>query len=341
MEAAQNLPNDVTEVHTLVSNNNGAADDDDDGSESDFFDCGYANELDGVMPLDIEDSDSNIPNSDNNRRTDDSDSDDIGNSMEGSVSSTIPDLDNSNSDVDNSMEGSISPPPGIIQRILILFFRMQFHFNITNRAANAILSLISFVLCIVKHPLSTIFPKTVRTALSASGIHNSIPKKMYAVCPREKCNALYTIDGRERCSNVIYGKVCGAELGYERHLSHGKVRWTPFKKFQFIHPSAWLKHMFQSHEFVRLINLWRSLCDHKYIDDLYDGRIWKDMEAQGFFKDNNNLGLMLNVDWFKPMKRSEYKVAAIMLTILNLPREERFKKKWTIIAGMFCCCWHM
>ena len=46
------------------------------------------------------------------------------------------------------------------------------------------------------------------------------------------------------------------------------------------------------------------------------------------------LGLMLNVDWFRPFKHSEYKVAAIMLTILNLPREERFKKKWTILVGM-------
>ncbi len=42
---------------------------------------------------------------------------------------------------------------------------------------------------------------------------------------------------------------------------------------------------------------------------------------------------MLDVDWFTPFKRSEYKVGAIMLTVLNLPREERYKKKWTIIAG--------
>ena len=48
-----------------------------------------------------------------------------------------------------------------------------------------------------------------------------------------------------------------------------------------------------------------------------------------------NLALMLNVDWFRPFKRSEYKVAAIMMTVLNLPLEERYKKKWTIIAGIY------
>ena len=45
---------------------------------------------------------------------------------------------------------------------------------------------------------------------------------------------------------------------------------------------------------------------------------------------------MLNVDWFRPFKRSNYKVAAIMLTVLNLPREERSKKRWTIILQCIC-----
>ena len=61
--------------------------------------------------------------------------------------------------------------------------------------------------------------------------------------------------------------------------------------------------------------------------------IWKEFESSGFFSSLYNFGLMLNVDWFRPFKRSEYKVAAIMLTVLDLPREERFKKQWTILAG--------
>ena len=53
-----------------------------------------------------------------------------------------------------------------------------------------------------------------------------------------------------------------------------------------------------------------------------------------FLNNKNNLGLLINVDWFKPFKRSEYKVAALMLTVLNLPRQERFRKKWTMIVGI-------
>lgn len=69
------------------------------------------------------------------------------------------------------------------------------------------------------------------------------------------------------------------------------------------------------------------------IEDVQDGKIWKEFIDSNFFNSKYHVGLMLNVDWFCPFKRSKYKIAAIMLTVLNLPREERFKKRWTIIAG--------
>ncbi len=71
-----------------------------------------------------------------------------------------------------------------------------------------------------------------------------------------------------------------------------------------------------------------------FVEDVYDGRVWKEFSSCNFFSTKYNLGLALSTDWFKPFKRSEYKVAAIMLSILNLPREVRYKKKWTIIAGI-------
>ncbi len=49
------------------------------------------------------------------------------------------------------------------------------------------------------------------------------------------------------------------------------------------------------------------------------------VEEDSFFDSIYNVGLMMNADWFKPFKRSEYKVAAIMLTVLNSPRKEQFK----------------
>jgi hypothetical protein len=43
---------------------------------------------------------------------------------------------------------------------------------------------------------------------------------------------------------------------------------------------------------------------------------------------------MLNVDWFQPFKYTNYSVGAIYLTILNLPRHERFKKVNVILVGL-------
>ena len=91
--------------------------------------------------------------------------------------------------------------------------------------------------------------------------------------------------------------------------------------------------MFASEEFNRMIVKWFENTPSDVMCDVLDGRLWKTLTSQGYFKSKYDIVLMMNVDWYRPFKRSEYKVAAIMMTILNLPREERFKKKWTIIAG--------
>ena len=72
---------------------------------------------------------------------------------------------------------------------------------------------------------------------------------------------------------------------------------------------------------------------------MHDGNIWKTFvidqsTSEPFFLTSNNIGLLLNIDWFKPVKRSEYKVSAIMISVLNLPRQERCKTKWTMIVGV-------
>ena len=51
------------------------------------------------------------------------------------------------------------------------------------------------------------------------------------------------------------------------------------------------------------------------IEDVQDGEIWKEFAKSNYFDSKYNLALMLNVDWFRPFKRSNYKVAAIMLTV--------------------------
>ena len=66
-----------------------------------------------------------------------------------------------------------------------------------------------------------------------------------------------------------------------------------------------------------------------YSNDVWDGRIWKSFNRDNcencFFKNIHNVAFIMNVDWFKPFKHSEYKVGGIYLNILNLPRTQRYK----------------
>ena len=48
-------------------------------------------------------------------------------------------------------------------------------------------------------------------------------------------------------------------------------------------------------------------------------------------KGSHNIGLILNVNYFKPFDRTEYKVSALMMIVINLPRSERFKKRQTMV----------
>ena len=46
-----------------------------------------------------------------------------------------------------------------------------------------------------------------------------------------------------------------------------------------------------------------------------------------------NLGLILNVDWFKPYEHTQYSISVIRLVMLNLPRAERYRLENVFIVG--------
>ncbi len=49
---------------------------------------------------------------------------------------------------------------------------------------------------------------------------------------------------------------------------------------------------------------------------------------------SNNVGIMLNLDWFIPYKHASYSIGAIYAVCLNLPRTERFKEENVIHLGI-------
>ena len=72
---------------------------------------------------------------------------------------------------------------------------------------------------------------------------------------------------------------------------------------------------------------------------MWDGRVWQSFGVDNgydcsFFKNEHNIALIINVDWFKPFKHYDYKVGGIYMNVLNLPRRGRYKRKWTMLIGL-------
>lgn len=80
------------------------------------------------------------------------------------------------------------------------------------------------------------------------------------------------------------------------------------------------------------------------LTDIYSGKLWKDFikyDGKDFLNLPRNYGLMLNFDFFQPMKhRKDYSVGVLYLVILNLPRSERFKWENVIVVGIIPAMGH-
>ena len=85
---------------------------------------------------------------------------------------------------------------------------------------------------------------------------------------------------------------------------------------------------------------WRSRQQNipsSYLGDIYDGNVWKRFssdEFKNYLKYPYCFLVALNVDWFEPFERGVYAVGALYLTILNLPRDLRYKPENIVLVGI-------
>lgn len=92
--------------------------------------------------------------------------------------------------------------------------------------------------------------------------------------------------------------------------------------------------------FDDLCNQWKTdPSDDGSYKDVFDGKmkIWKDFQSYNgapFLSEPYTYGLMLNIDWFKPCKHTEYSLGAIYLTFMNLPWTLRFRQENVILVGL-------
>ena len=232
----------------------------------------------------------------------------------------------------------------LIKWISALLIKLQVKYKLSDSVLTALISILQLIFTIISHPLKHYFPNTIQGLSKNAGITNIPDYKRYVVCQNSECCELYDVSSdleastAPNCTKVKYNSQCKQSLFYERFLSFGKSRLVPYKTFVYMSPIVWLKKFYSNESFKNLLCIQKEyIPESGIISDVWDGRVWQSFKVNSdcsFFKDLHNIALVLNVDWFKPFKRSEYKVGGIYMNILNLPRTERYKRKWTMLIGL-------
>ena len=187
------------------------------------------------------------------------------------------------------------------------------------------------------------FPQSLQSLRQRFSANNSSLTE-FVVCP--KCSTLYTRDECVvRVGNSMVSKTCsfmefpnhsqrhrrsscGALL--MKQIKYGSaIKLLPKKTFLY---NTALKTILLRPGILKQCNDWRRfVATDGVLNYVVDGRIWKEfrfVSNRPFLDAPNNLGLALNIDWFNPYQYAQY------LTILNLPREERYKVENTILVGL-------
>ena len=89
---------------------------------------------------------------------------------------------------------------------------------------------------------------------------------------------------------------------------------------------------------MKSVKLWRTTkTEEGILMGIYDGKVWKEFlspDAVPFLSLPYNFALCLNVDWFQPFKNTCYSVGAMYISVLNLPRNERYALNNVILLGI-------
>jgi len=173
----------------------------------------------------------------------------------------------------------------------------------------------------------------------------------FVVCPKcTKCykydECLTYINGHQvgkHCTSTSYlrGRIqpCGSPLVRKITLQNNSVKFYPLHYYCYngiINP---LEELLRKSGFPEKCEEWRiNQRPGTIMADIHDGQLWKTFKkykGKDYLDAPRNYGLMLNFDFFQPMKRrKDYSVGVLYLVLLNLPRSERFKWENVIVVGI-------
>ncbi|XP_035665651.1 uncharacterized protein LOC118408900 [Branchiostoma floridae] len=255
----------------------------------------------------------------------------------------------------------------LICLLLLLLAKWKSVFTISDSAVEVLLKIIGSILMAIGTTLcmetlksiALAIPRTIYMFRKKLGLDRNDFDR-YVVCP--VCDSVYPVedavvtirDGNGRivrkksakCSHVEFPrhkqrkfrKPCGTILMKTVLGKHQKEFLYPKRTFCYRSVVKSLEDMLQRPDFIEACEAWRNRStQHGTYTDVFDGQIWKDfqvVDGEPFLAEPCNLALMLNVDWFQPYKNIKESIGIMYLSVMNLPREQRFKEENIIVVGI-------
>ena len=243
--------------------------------------------------------------------------------------------------------------------IQLFLLSWQASFRVPDTCIGALLAFIHHFLLFLSaivhsEQLSSIaqkIPRNIKQLRTIAGIDvDSFTK--FVVCPL--CHSIYDSEscilmvGRKevkKCQHISFPyhphanfrKRCDQAL-LKKCKGKSACVFRPFKVFCSQSIIQSLQELLSRPNFLTSCEEWR----HRNIQpdllcDIYDGRVWKEflvVNGKPFLSEPHNFAFSLNIDWFQPYKHVTDSVGAIYLSVLNLPRNLRYKPENILLCGI-------
>ena len=106
----------------------------------------------------------------------------------------------------------------IVKWICHTLIKLKLSYNCSNTLFSLIITIINFILALIKHPLHLFFPKTLNDLMLISNLKVFNECEVMAVCPNVKCNCIYKLTAIVKihngevvpavCKNKLFAKPC-------------------------------------------------------------------------------------------------------------------------------------
>ena len=274
----------------------------------------------------------------------------------------VSDSDSEEDDVSNNVSQQSTPAHAVVHLLLLFITMWQAMFKVSKAGINSLLRFFKHFFKLLGNALKAdqiaqvgdMIPLSIKTLYKSLNIQDDFI--CYVVCP--SCHSVYQFDDciERRANNQRESKRC-CHIKYPNHpkkhyqkkcntllLKQVRTKSGYCLKAKMTYPYMPLRNSLQKiikrKGILEECEKWRSreTCIPDFcLGDIYDGNVWKlfcSDHGYNFLKSPHCFLLGLNVDWFQPFERSVYSVGAIYLTVLNFPRDIRYKPENIILVGI-------